>query len=296
MHRGAARLDSLSTKSYTSQHMILQGDALTIMRTLPDASIHMAITSPPYWNLRDYNVTGQLGLEPSYDEYIGKLCSVFDEVKRVLRPDGTCWVNLGDSYSGSSGGPPSKRSAKVQRFGCRLPATPLTDIPRKSLCLIPSRFAIEMVRRGWILRNTICWHKPNVIPESVQDRFTIDFEYLFFFVKSPRYAFTQQFEPATDRGTRRRGIYVRNKRCVWSIPTRPFAGNHFATFPEALLEAPIQAGCPVGGLVLDPFFGSGTTALVAERLGRQWIGIELNPAYVAMAKKRLGEQLAAAHN
>lgn len=258
-----------------------------MLRTLPASSVHMAITSPPYWSLRDYNVSGQLGLEPTYDEYINKLCDVFDEVRRVLRPDGTCWVNLGDSYSGSSVGHPSKRQKKVQRFGCITPGIPHSDIPRKSLCLIPFRFATEMVRRGWILRNTICWQKPNVIPESVTDRFTIDFEYLFFFVQSPRYSFQQQFEPATDRGTLKRGVYVRNKRCVWSIPTRPFAGNHFATFPEALLDVPIQAGCPVGGIVLDPFLGSGTTALVAERLGRQWIGIELNPDYVRLAEERL---------
>ena len=267
--------------------MILQGDALTMLRTLPAESVHMAITSPPYWNLRDYNVAGQLGLERSYDEYIGKLCDVFDEVHRVLRPDGTCWVNLADSFSGSSGGQASKRQKKVQRFGCTLPATPRSDIPRKSLCLIPFRFAIEMVRRGWILRNTICWHKPNVIPESVTDRFTIDFEYLFLFARSPHYCFQQQFEPATDRGTIQQGIYVRNKRCVWTIPTRPFAGNHFATFPEALIKTPILAGCPAGGIVLDPFLGSGTTAVVAERFGRRWIGIELNPAYVQLAEGRL---------
>lgn len=276
--------------------MILQGDACTMLRTLPDASIHMAITSPPYWHLRDYNVAGQLGLERSYDEYISKLCDVFNEVHRVLRPDGTCWVNLGDSFAGSSVGHPSKRSAKVQQFGCVTPGIPRCDIPRKSLCLIPFRFAIEMVKRGWILRNTICWHKPNVIPESVTDRFTIDFEYLFLFARSPRYYFQQQFEPATDRGTRQQGVYVRNKRCVWPIPTRAFPGNHFATYPEALIETPILAGCPAGGTVLDPFLGSGTTALVAERLGRKWVGIELNPAYARLAAERLRCQGGATHH
>lgn len=263
-----------------------------MLRTLPDASVHMAITSPPYWSLRDYNIAGQLGLERSYDDYIHKLCDVFDEVRRVLRPDGTCWVNIGDSFSGSSGGPPSKRPAKMERFGCRLPATPRSDIPQKSLCGIPFRFAIEMLHRGWILRNTIIWHKPNVIPESVRDRFTIDFEYLFLFVKSPRYHFQQQFEPATDRGSIRQGVYVRNKRCVWAIPTKAFAGNHFATYPEALIETPILAGCPEGGVVLDPFLGSGTTAIVAERLGRRWVGIELNPEYVQLARERLRERRA----
>ncbi len=270
--------------------MILQGDALTTLRTLPSESVQMAITSPPYWQLRDYNVPGQLGLERSYDEYINNLCDVFDEVKRVLKPDGTAWVNLADSYSGSSGGQPSKRQKKAQRFGCTLPTMPRSDIPRKSLCLIPFRFALEMVRRGWLLRSTIIWQKPNVIPESVTDRFTVDFEYVFLFTKSPNYYFAQQFEPATERGTRQGLSYVRNKRCVWVIPTKAFAGGHFATYPEALVETPILAGCPAGGVVLDPFLGSGTTALVAERLGRQWIGIELNPEYVRIAEGRLHAQ------
>jgi site-specific DNA-methyltransferase (cytosine-N4-specific) len=268
--------------------MILQGDALTMLRTLPSESIHMAITSPPYWNLRDYHVSGQLGLERSYDEYITKPCDVFDEVHRVLRPDGTCWVNLADSYSGTGGyKSPKMLNAKMRRLGHLNPGTPHSDIPRKSLCLIPYRFAIAMVRRGWILRNTIIWHKPSAIPESMKDRFTIDFEYLFLFSKSPQYAFQQQFEPATERGIRQGQAYVRNKRCVWSIPTQGFAGDHCAVYPEALVEVPIKAGCPVGGVVLDPFLGSGTTALVAERLNRRWIGIELNPAYVAMAEERL---------
>lgn len=274
--------------------MILQGDALTMLRTLPAESIHMAITSPPYWNLRDYNVSGQLGLEPSYDEYISKLCDVFDEVQRVLRPDGTCWVNLADSYSGTGGyKSPKMLNKKMRRLGHRNPGTPRSDIPRKSLCLIPFRFAIAMVQRGWILRNTIIWHKPSAIPESVRDRFTIDFEYLFFFSKASQYSFQQQFEPATDRGTIQKGVYVRNKRCVWSIPTQGFAGDHCAVYPEALVETPILAGCPVGGVVLDPFLGSGTTALVAERLGRQWIGVELNTEYVAMAEERIRECWAA---
>jgi site-specific DNA-methyltransferase (cytosine-N4-specific) len=168
-----------------------------------------------------------------------------------------------------------------------LPPKPHTDLPRKSLCLIPHRFAIAMARRGWLLRNVLIWHKPNAVPESVTDRFTTDFEYLFFFAKSRHYYFQQQFEPATDRGTRRGRDYVRNKRCVWTIPTKGFAGNHFAVYPEALVETPIRACCPRGGLVLDPFLGTGTTAVVAQRLGRRWVGIELNREYVDMARRRL---------
>jgi site-specific DNA-methyltransferase (cytosine-N4-specific) len=272
--------------------MILSGDALTQLRTLPTGSAHMAITSPPYWQLRDYHVEGQLGLERSYEEYITKLCDVFDEVKRVLRPDGTAWVNLADSYSGNGGTQksPKMRNPKVQRLGELNPAVPRTALPHKSLCLIPFRFAIEMVRRGWLLRNVIIWHKPNVVPESVKDRFTLDFEYLFFFAKSRRYYFRQQFEPSTQPVTVRDRPTQRNKRCVWSISTRGFAGNHFAAYPEALLETPITAGCPVGGVVLDPFLGTGTTALAAERLGRRWVGIELNPDYVQLAEERLRAQ------
>lgn len=267
--------------------MILQGDATIKLRTLPAESIQMAITSPPYWNLRDYHVNGQLGLEQTYDEYIAKLCNVFDEVRRVLRPDGTLWVNLADNYSGSGGGAPSPKIVKAHRFSHRIPPLPKSDIPHKSLCLIPARFAIEMVHRGWHLRNVLVWHKPNAVPESVKDRFTIDFEYLFFFAKQKRYYFQQQFEPVPDRGTQHGPNSVRNRCCVWTVPTKGFAGNHFAVYPEALVETPIRACCPKGGVVLDPFLGTGTTAVAAQRLGRQWVGIELNPEYVALAKHRL---------
>ncbi len=268
---------------------ILCGDARETLKTLPDACVQMVCTSPPYWQLRDYRVAGQLGLEPSYDEYVTRLCDVFDEVKRVLRPDGTCWVNLADSYGGDGckQKQPHILHKKMLRAGIVMPGVPRSDIPRKSLCLIPFRFAIEMVRRGWILRNVLVWRKGNAVPESVKDRFTIDFEYLFFFSKSPRYYFEQQFEPATEKGTRRGQAYWRNKRCVWTLPTQGFAGNHYAVYPEALVKTPVMAGCPEGGIVLDPFLGSGTTAVVAEKLGRRWLGIELNPTYCDMAVRRL---------
>ncbi len=263
------------------------GDALPVLRTLPAESVHMAITSPPYWCLRDYGISGQLGLEPTYEEYLAKLCAVFDAVKRVLRPDGTLWVNLADSYGSSDGGPPSSFVSKSRRLSFTLPPRPRNDIPRKSLCLIPSRFAVAMVRRGWLLRNVLIWHKPNAAPESVTDRFTNDFEYLFFFAKSRHYYFQQQFEPATYPHSRYSKDGMRNKRSVWTIPTKGFKGNHFAVYPEALVETPIRACCPEGGVVLDPFLGAGTTAVAAQRLGRQWIGIELNPAYAALAEQRL---------
>jgi site-specific DNA-methyltransferase (cytosine-N4-specific) len=266
--------------------MIIQGDALTTLKTLPDASVHMVITSPPYWRLRDYGIAGQLGLEDSGEHYLTKLCQVFDEIKRVLRADGTCWVNIADSYSGSSRGFSGRQHGilgkKAQKFLPKAPLPRSTDaIPPKSLCLIPFRFATAMVNRGWILRNTIIWQKPNAIPESVTDRFTVDFEYLFFFVKSRHYWFNQQWEKAKEQDR------CRHTRCVWSIPTVGFPGNHYAVYPERLLETPIKAGCPEGGVILDPFLGSGTTALVAQKLGRRWIGIELNPEYVVLARQRI---------
>lgn len=174
---------------------IINGDSLAVLKTLPSESVNCCVTSPPYWALRDYGVEGQLGLEPSFHEYINKLCNIFDEVKRVLRNDGTLWVNLGDTYSAANS------------FGCvdnkyksmegNQPKTKSeTDLPDKCLCQIPSRFAIEMTNRGWILRNEIIWHKPNCMPSSTVDRFTVDFEKVFFFVKSKKYYFEQQFDDA----------------------------------------------------------------------------------------------------
>jgi site-specific DNA-methyltransferase (adenine-specific) len=331
--------------------------------------VNCCVTSPPYWALRDYGVKGQLGLEPTFQEYITKLCDIFDEVKRVLRKDGTCWVNLGDTYYGSgkgTGGDISKSKESYQMpknwkrpsrenfnsigvyckclfCGKSFKGKPKSQfcskeclnkmgndfrsqnrqLPNKSLCQIPSRFAIEMTNRGWILRNEIIWYKPNCMPSSAKDRFTVDFEKIFFFVKNKKYAFETQMEPLTCperynsplrkveakdtwkrqgtkrleapminpktiEATRQRGLKQgRNKRCVWRITTKPYKEAHFATFPEDLVETPIKAGCPVSGTVLDPFCGSGTTGAVAKRLGREFIGIELNPEYIKLAKKRI---------
>jgi len=303
---------------------IICGDAKRILQKLPDESIDCVVTSPPYWALRDYGAKGQIGLEASFEEYIETLCGVFDEVKRVLKRKGTCWVNMGDTYSMQgntkgrwSGYLQSKRSTRAIASKATRPHTAL---PRKCILQIPARFAIEMINRGWILRNEIIWWKPNVMPSSAKDRFTVDFEKMFFFVKGRYYYFAQQFEPlrnparlqrplVTPQGKKKRvygDAYVsainphtaeasrrrmlrrgRNKRCVWPIATRPYRGNHFAVYPPQLVETPIKAGCPKGGIVLDPFIGSGTTAIVARVLGRKFIGIELNPEYVAMAQKRL---------
>jgi DNA modification methylase len=298
---------------------IYNGNALDVLKTFPDESVDMVITSPPYWALRDYGAEGQLGLESTFQEYINKLCDIFDEVKRVLKKSGSCWVNLGDAYSGSGKG--------------------VGGIKSKSLLQIPSRFAIEMCNRGWILRNEIIWHKPNAMPSSVNDRFTVDYEKLFFFVKSKKYYFEQQKEQmktnqvcgnSTRHHSRKVSLNItkqgskgvlgqensglrkqdqigradytgfnkrylppkdlmRNKRSVWSINTKPFKEKHFATYPEELIITPIKACCPENGIVLDPFMGSGTTAVVARGLGLKYVGIELNPDYIKIADKRLAQ-------
>jgi len=312
---------------------IICGDALEELKKLPDESVDCVMTSPPYWALRDYGVKGQLGLEPTFQEYITKLCDIFDQVKRVLKKTGTCWVNMGDTYSGSwgdSGHRPErtgieghqrdKNTGWFERKGHpkQNPPCRKTSVQNKCLLQIPSRFGLEMTNRGWILRNEIIWFKPNCMPSSVKDRFTVDFEKIFFFVKSKKYYFETQYEPTIEEysperakrpeTSRMKAIHSsgkpagnftynkiqpqgRNKRAVWRITTKPYKEAHFATYPEELCETPIKAGCPKDGVILDPFFGAGTTGVVAKKLGRSFVGIELNPAYIKIAKKRLSQQL-----
>ena len=293
---------------------VIQGDCLIVMRDIPDNSVDCIITSPPYWALRDYGVNGQLGQEKTFQEYITKLCDIFDEAKRVLKDSGTCWVNIGDTYGGTgdkkdSKDPKYKQGRNGQSVAINKSAT------AKSLCQIPSRFAIEMTNRGWILRNEIIWHKPNAMPSPVKDRFTVDFEKVFFFTKSKKYFFEQQFDEYTkpmnrwggdelkadgksdwDNGTgqdtyRKRNFRPykngKNKRTVWSINTKPSKEPHFASYPEKLIEPMIKAGCSVGGVVLDPFFGIGTTGIVAKKNNRNYIGIEISPEYIDIINKRL---------
>lgn len=265
-------------------NLILEGDSLKVLKTIESESVDCIITSPPYWGLRDYGMKGQLGLERSFDEYIQKLCDIFDEVKRVLKNDGTCWVNIADTYSSVHyGGTPSAKaqvSSRVMRTQKFAQTKAKGQLPDKCLCNIPARFAIEMTSRGWILRNEIIWQKPNAMPSSATDRFTVDFEKIFFFVKSRKYNFVQAKEKAKwahdKRATSGRLHYEggkrlgakgsgqenfvsikqeRNVRTVWNISTTKFKEAHFATFPEALVLPMIQAGCPVGGIVLDPFIG-----------------------------------------
>jgi site-specific DNA-methyltransferase (adenine-specific) len=251
------------------------------------------------------------------EEYIARLCNVFDGVGRVLRDDGTLWVVIGDTYSGTKDGKTDRIVAEYLRRESEGIRKRRGNLPEKCLCQIPARFAIEMAARGWILRNEIIWHKPNAMPSSVRDRFTYDFEKVFFFSKKKNYYFDQQLEPfdspvnpARGRETEADGRLAlgnskliasagvrnsyrkggRNKRAVWTIPTSPSGVAHYATFPEKLVETPILAGCPEGGIVLDPFMGAGTTAIVCGLLKRDFVGIELNSKYVEVAKRRIQER------
>ena len=338
---------------------ILQGDCRAVLRTIPDASVHCCVTSPPYFGLRDYGVSGQIGLEPTPEEFVAELVDVFREVRRILRDDGTLWLNLGDSYAGSGrGGNPTAetstlqgslasqeaskikrgrdeigataRQAAVTQRGSRLPAgfhedarlsgaigrawvPPPSGLKQKDLIGTPWMVAFALRSDGWYLRQDIIWSKPNPMPESITDRCTKSHEYVFLLSKSGRYfydaAAIREADLGTDhprnelhkpepsggvlpphQGIRRatgRNGEGRNKRSVWHVATNPFPESHFATFPPALIEPCILAGCPAGGTVLDPFGGAGTTGLVADRLGRSAILIELNPEYAAMAERRI---------
>lgn len=259
---------------------IYQGDSLEILKKFPDESIDCVITSPPYWALRDYGVSGQLGLEPTFQEYINKLCDIFDEVKRVLKKSGTCWVNIGDTYGTSSGSGErnglQRTNRGTQNFeDWKKKGKNGVKQYSKSLLQIPSRFAIEMSNRGWILRNRIIWHKLNCMPSSASDRFTVDYEDIFFFVKNKKYYFEQQKEDIAESSKKeRRGriesvnakyngfqnqtigkiksfAYIedggRNMRSVWKMTAQPIKDAHFAVFPEKLIHTPVIAGCPRGG-------------------------------------------------
>jgi len=345
------------------------GDSLDILRTLSSDSVHCVVTSPPYWGLRDYGVDGQIGLEPSPAEFITKLVDVFDEVRRVLRPDGTCWVNMGDSYAAGgqgAGSGPCKQDTNAGTLRLDRPRKAPSGFKPKDLMLMPHRLVIALQDAGWYVRQDIVWSKPNPMPESVTDRCTKSHEYIFLLTKTGKYYFdaaaiaepvtgstvvrlSQDIEqqagsdrvPGKTNGTMKavaRGVgwghgtdaeergrgrvskrdnfkrenskravahpgqsagthrpdradtipgLTRNKRSVWTMATQSFKEAHFATFPIELPTLCIKAGCPVGGTVLDPFFGAGTTGVAADRLQRDCIGIELNPTYAEMARCRI---------
>jgi len=338
---------------FTNQ--ILLGDSLERLKDLPDKSVQAVITSPPYWALRDYGVDGQLGLENDFNEYIKKLCNIFDEVKRVLKDDGTIWVNLGDTYSGSGKGAGSDGSQKeswtwtekvervclhckntfigrkFQHF-CSSACSGVDNtkrieknlLPNKSLVQIPARFSIEMSNRGWILRNEIIWYKPSAMPVSVKDRFTVDFEKIFFFTKKPNYKFNQQFENYKTDSLNNLDNNIkygkfggnkynednlsecsynnskemfkpnengRNMRTVWTVNNSGIKDNHFAAYPQELVKRMLLASTDENDLVLDMFMRAGTTALVCRKFNRNYVGIEINPKYIELANKRLEKGL-----
>ena len=299
------------------------GDCRTLLAAMEPQSVQCCVTSPPYFGLRDYGMDRQIGLEQTPDEYVAEMVSVFREVRRVLRDDGTLWLNLGDSYStdakwgGSTGGKAAKALHGKDGGGRNKTRTGLPD---KNLLGIPWRVAFALQADGWYLRQDIIWHKPNPMPESVKDRCTKAHEYIFMLSKSARYFFDadaikepsvwkrennpdwnkQRAETNAKKGAGNRNAadggftgwsteQGRNKRSVWTVTTKPFKGAHFATFSPDLIDPCILAGSAAGGTVLDPFFGAGTTGLVAKKHGRECIGMELNPAYAEIAKVRLGQ-------
>jgi DNA modification methylase len=309
---------------------LYQGDALETLKQMEDESINCCVTSPPYWGLRDYGVDGQLGLEPTPDEYVAKMVEVFREVKRVLRKDGNCWLNLGDTYAANRGYQvPQTKDAGTKRdskeFNHMSMNSSQIGLKPKDIVGIPWRVAFALQEDGWWLRSDIIWHKPNAMPESVTDRPTRAHEYIFLLSKSPKYYYDYEAikEPAVYEGRRvscdpnshantshpgtarkqdlvgnrrytgfnarweNRPAQGRNKRTVWNINTKPFPEAHFAVFPPEIPEICIKAGCPGGGTVLDPFAGAGTTLYVAEQLGRNSIGIELNPDYCDIIRRRM---------
>jgi len=288
---------------------ILIGNCLDVLPTLEEQSVHTCVTSPPYWGLRDYGKDDQLGLEETPEEYVSNMVKVFGQVRRVLRDDGTLWLNLGDSYAHSLRQSGKEYAGKLTRGSKGTIVSVYKPLPiglkSKDLVGIPWRVAFALQADGWYLRQDIIWHKPNPMPESVTDRCTKAHEYIFLLSKDKDYFYDHEaikenakskFNGGGNKGRIGAEGWIghtenldmtRNKRSVWTVTTKPFKGAHFATFPPDLIEPCILAGCPKGGIVLDPFAGAGTTGLVAKRFGCDFVGIELNPEYAEMARTRI---------
>jgi DNA modification methylase len=306
------------------KNVIINANCTTGLKQLSEKSVDCCVTSPPYFGLRDYGADEQIGLEETPEQFVSALVEVFREVKRVLKDDGTLWLNLGDSYWGGGwrGASLNDNSGIIQKnhkgTHCGLSmkgiGTGKHDIIKpKDLMGIPWRVAFALQADGWYLRQDIIWHKPNPMPESVTDRCTKAHEYIFLLSKSQRYYFDNEaikeetgkeggtpriFGAKKQEGTLRQDIGrdfiddgTRNKRSVWTVTTKPYSGAHFATFPQDLIEPCIKAGCPKDGIVLDPFMGAGTTAVVSRKLNRNYIGFELNPEYIKIAEQRIKNEL-----
>ena len=281
------------------KYRVFHGDCIDSLKSLDDESVNCCVTSPPYWGLRDYGEADQLGLEETPEEYVANMVKVFSEVKRVLTKDGTLWLNLGDSYAGNC----SRTSTGRQGMGDAREGIYVKGgegLKSKDLVGIPWRVAFALQADGWYLRQDIIWHKPNPMPESVTDRCTKAHEYIFLLSKSSKYyydhdAVKEKAKTLPQARDKNAEGYVNgmgedgmaNKRSVWTVNTKPYKEAHFATFPKKLIRPCIQAGCPKGGVVLDPFGGSGTTAEVANGLSRDAILCELNPEYCELIEKRL---------
>jgi len=301
-----------------ASYQVLIGDCIEQMQTLESKSVNSVVTSPPYYALRDYGRDGQIGLEPTLAGYIDKMVEVFREVQRVLRDDGTVWLNVGDSYNGTGGAGGDYNKGGLREGQPKYRGKNDTTFKRKDLMLVPHRLAIALQDDGWYVRQDIVWSKPNPMPEPVKDRCVKAHEYIFLLSKKPKYYFDyeaiqedaiQGFKVGNNAASTkhygannggndglqslkrrmRQGDYPtkRNKRSVWHSPNVPWKGAHFAVFPPTLIEPCVLAGCPVGGTVLDPFGGSGTTAGVAIANGRNAILIELNTEYAALIPKRI---------
>lgn len=299
---------------------------LGTVKRMPNDYLDCVITSPPYWQLRDYGYPEQWGLEPTFNEYLSHLWELMDEIYRVLKPTGSCWVNLGDSYSTQSG----TNAALARGKNYESQSTYLTNrgessklikpknLPNKCLLLIPHRFAIGCIDRGWIVRNDIVWAKRNGMPESVTDRFSKKHEYFFFMVKSEKYYFdldairSKHIHANDKRNDGERHIYKEGVKSMnndmlatnavafnplgknpgsvsdfWDIPTKPSSNEHYAAYNDELIKKPILAGCPEGGIIYDPFMGTGSTAESALRANRKFIGSEMSEKYIDIANKRL---------
>ena len=307
------------------------GDCLEVLKTLPDESVHCCVTSPPYYALRDYGMEEQIGREATPKKYISRLTEVFTEVRRVLRSDGTLWLNIADTYAGKGNQGdfvdpknPKGRSGQAVALNYKAPGC-----KPKDMIGIPWMLAFSLRDDGWYLRNDIIWMKENPMPESVKDRCARCYEHVFLFSKSRKYHFdhkaiSEPIAPTTaerlKRGMKGGNKFgkaipgqeqvqtinrpreygtitdemikpLRNKRDVWIINTVPFKGGHYAAYPPMLVETCLLAGCPEGGIVLDPFMGSGTTGMVAKQLDRHYVGIELNPEFTELAYARIGGEI-----
>ncbi len=275
---------------------ILKGDCRKVIKKLEDNSIDCVITSPPYWGLRNYENKNQLGMEETPEAYVENLRLIFADIRRILKDDGTVWLNIGDCYAGGSYTGKNDVNVKTpgrSNLGSKVPKGRWRGLPPKNLIGIPWRVAFALQKDGWVLRSDIIWSKPNPTPESVPDRPTRAHEYIFLFSKSSSYFYDSDAirEPYLTKAYKFANPKGKNRRSVWTVAPKPFKAAHFATYPQELIEPCIKAGCPEGGIVLDPFFGAGTTGVVAKRLKRSCIGIELNPAYAAIAAERIRSEL-----